>query len=296
MSNIHSEQVEADGLHEPKGVAAATDGFIAQATSGTIAWVDPGTISGIFDLKGNYDASTNTPNLDSTPIAGIQKGDVYRVSVPGTFFTIDVQSGDHLIANQDTPTLESHWNILNSNIINTDDVPEGPTNLYYTEGRVTANVTVAANAVHAALTTGNPHSVTVNQLDTTATGANLTTLTNGSNADALHNHTFPSSGQPGTWTQEAKGPTVVANNTEVTLATISGVGNAEVLAVHIGTRTNDDYNIKNTSTALTPTNGTIAWCLQKTTTDGEYILKVRQRISPVASVTIDWVVNKNVIP
>ena len=43
--------------------------------------------------------------------------------------------------------------------LTTTNIAEG-SNLYYTEALVTANTTVAANAVHAALTTGNPHNVT----------------------------------------------------------------------------------------------------------------------------------------
>jgi hypothetical protein len=42
----------------------------------------------------------------------------------------------------------------------TDDLSEGSGNLYYTEGRVSANTDVAANTTHRGLTSGNPHSVT----------------------------------------------------------------------------------------------------------------------------------------
>ena len=66
--------------------------------------------------KGGYDAATNTPDLDTTPIAGIQSGDVYDVTAAGTFFTIDVEVGDTLTARQDDPTLESHWVISQANL------------------------------------------------------------------------------------------------------------------------------------------------------------------------------------
>lgn len=52
------------------------------------------------------------------------------------------------------------WVDIGSIITDTDDVPEGAVNLYYTEARVTANATVTANAAHVALVTGNPHNVT----------------------------------------------------------------------------------------------------------------------------------------
>lgn len=44
--------------------------------------------------------------------------------------------------------------------LDTDNISEGSTNLYYTEARTSANTDVAANTAHAALTSGNPHAVT----------------------------------------------------------------------------------------------------------------------------------------
>ena len=55
-----------------------------------------------------YDASTNTPDLDTSP-SGISAGDFYYVTVAGTFFTEAVEVGDQLIANQLNPTTLSHW-------------------------------------------------------------------------------------------------------------------------------------------------------------------------------------------
>lgn len=66
--------------------------------------------------QGGYDANTNTPDLDSSPIAGIKKGDVYDVTAAGTFFTEDVEIGDSLRAKQDNPTTLAHWVIVQSNL------------------------------------------------------------------------------------------------------------------------------------------------------------------------------------
>jgi len=49
-------------------------------------------------------------------------------------------------------------------ITSTDDVPEGTTNLYYTEARVSANTDVVANSAHRAIVAGNPHGTTLGQL------------------------------------------------------------------------------------------------------------------------------------
>jgi len=63
--------------------------------------------------KGLYNASTNTPALDTgSPVISI--GDVYYVSVAGTFFTTPVNPGDILIANNTSSdaALESDWDIV----------------------------------------------------------------------------------------------------------------------------------------------------------------------------------------
>ncbi len=68
-----------------------------------------------ISLKGDYNASTNTPDLDTSPSA-IVKGDHYIVSVAGIFFSANVEAGDSLIAKRDNPTLESHWIITQTNL------------------------------------------------------------------------------------------------------------------------------------------------------------------------------------
>lgn len=83
-------------------------------TYATQAYVDS-AVAGLYDHKGAYNASTNSPDLDTSP-SGVLKGDAYTVSVAGTFFSASVDAGDVLIADQDSPTLESHWTIVNRNI------------------------------------------------------------------------------------------------------------------------------------------------------------------------------------
>lgn len=72
--------------------------------------------NGSLVYKGGYNASTNAPLLDATPIAGIKTGWTYVVTAAGVFFTVAVEAGDMLIALQDNPTLEAHWTIVNKNI------------------------------------------------------------------------------------------------------------------------------------------------------------------------------------
>jgi hypothetical protein len=75
-----------------------------------------GLITGALINQGGYNAATNTPNLDVTPIAGIKNGWTYVITAAGDFFAEGVQIGDMIIAKQDNPTTLAHWTIVNKNI------------------------------------------------------------------------------------------------------------------------------------------------------------------------------------
>ena len=72
--------------------------------------------SGLLLFQGGYDASTNTPDLDSSPSSSIKKGWSYVVTADGSFFTEQVRVGDLLIAQQDAPTTLAHWVTVQNNI------------------------------------------------------------------------------------------------------------------------------------------------------------------------------------
>ena len=78
------------------------------------SYVDGRVSSGIF-YKGSYDAATNTPALDATPIA-TSIGDMYTVTVAGDFFTIGVEVGDVIISEIDNAAVEADWSIVNKNL------------------------------------------------------------------------------------------------------------------------------------------------------------------------------------
>ena len=73
------------------------------------------SVDGPTTIIGGYNASTNTPDLDASPISVI-KGGTYHVTVTGVFFTINVEVGDALIALVDNPTLETDWLVLQTNL------------------------------------------------------------------------------------------------------------------------------------------------------------------------------------
>jgi hypothetical protein len=78
------------------------------------AYVDT-KVAGTLVYKGGYDANTNTPDLTTSPNSILQ-GEFYVVTVAGTFFTANLEVGDSLIAEQDDPSAEAHWTILQANL------------------------------------------------------------------------------------------------------------------------------------------------------------------------------------
>jgi hypothetical protein len=74
------------------------------------AYVDASVV-GAVTYRGSYDASTNTPDLDTSP-SGVLTGDMYTVTVAGTFFTTPLEIGDVIIAEIDSAAAETDWTIV----------------------------------------------------------------------------------------------------------------------------------------------------------------------------------------
>ena len=89
----------------------------AGSGSGTLDTAKSTSVAGSVTFKGDYNATSNSPNLDTSPSC-VKKGDQYVVSVGGTaFFTESLQAGDSLIAKQDDPTTLAHWIRIQSNLV-----------------------------------------------------------------------------------------------------------------------------------------------------------------------------------
>jgi hypothetical protein len=121
VTTIASGAVEFS-MMDPAAVVTAAEGIPANNNDTTLptsaavkAYVDASLV-GALVFQGGYDASTNTPNLDSPPTATINKGFMWTVTVDGFFFTEQVRVGDSLIANTNTPTTLSDWTRVQSNI------------------------------------------------------------------------------------------------------------------------------------------------------------------------------------
>jgi hypothetical protein len=72
-------------------------------------------ISSEMTYRGGYNASSNTPNLDSSP-TGIKKGDMYTVTTAGTFYSNDLIIGDVLISEIDNPSSINDWTVISNSL------------------------------------------------------------------------------------------------------------------------------------------------------------------------------------
>jgi hypothetical protein len=101
---IDSDLTSVSASHDTIPSAKATKDYIDSVVTGALTY------------QGGYDASTNTPDLDTLPSGTIKKGWTYTVTAAGTFFTEVVSIGDMLISEKDVPTLLADWTIVNKNI------------------------------------------------------------------------------------------------------------------------------------------------------------------------------------
>jgi hypothetical protein len=89
---------------------------IPMAALGAVKTYVDTAVAGASSFQGGYNASTNVPNLDSTPTIDIQQGFQWAVTADGSFFTEQVRIGDLLIANNDDPTTLAEWTTVQGNV------------------------------------------------------------------------------------------------------------------------------------------------------------------------------------
>lgn len=99
--------------HNLAGTSLDNTLYINTGTGSSSVWEPHAT--GLLDYKGGYNASTNTPDLDTSP-SGVKKGDSYVVTAAGSFFTTTVAIGDMLIAEQDDADAIGEWTIVEKNV------------------------------------------------------------------------------------------------------------------------------------------------------------------------------------
>ena len=86
----------------------------AAQEAATKNYVDSAIVGGLV-YQGGYNASTNSPDLTTSPNS-IKKGWTYTVTADGTFFGEQLRIGDVLIAEQDDPSALANWTTVQNNI------------------------------------------------------------------------------------------------------------------------------------------------------------------------------------
>ena len=91
---------------------------LADTDSASKKYVDDSVVGGLI-YQGSYNATTNTPDLDSGTSIAVLKGWTYTVTVEGLFFTEQVRVGDVLISEVDQAAGASalaNWTTVQNNI------------------------------------------------------------------------------------------------------------------------------------------------------------------------------------
>lgn len=106
--NASAIVIESEGIEN-------NDNDTTLPTSAAVkAYVDASTVGGLV-YQGGYNATTNTPDLTTSPNS-IEKGWTYTVTYDGTFFGEQLRVGDVLIAEVDNPSSLADWTTVQNNI------------------------------------------------------------------------------------------------------------------------------------------------------------------------------------
>lgn len=103
-------------------------------------------------------------------------------------FAISTATQNALDAKVDKTTTVNGQALSSNVLLDTDDISEGLSNLYYTEARVSANTDVSANTAHRGLT-NNPHSVTLSQLGVNASTTAINSIDGGVSGAVAYSNT-----------------------------------------------------------------------------------------------------------
>mgnify|MGYP003321945746 FL=1 len=164
VTTVSSTNANILTVANPTSTPALTPvmGSVASANTGLVTGGDVNTaiqaaLTGLVEFKGGYDATTNTPILDSrgTQIAAAV-GDYYVVTAAGTFYGEVVEIGDSLICQtatssgtgslSDWVTVQSNIGIATTSTPGIASFPTGNDGLAITAGgAVTAKVFSASN-------------------------------------------------------------------------------------------------------------------------------------------------------
>ena len=106
--------LDIDNLTDPEVLGDADGSATKVPTQQSVkAYVDS-IVTGVNNLEGGYNASTDSPPL--TAGTGVSQGDTYYIETGGTFYDIQVDKGDLIIAIEDGSNIKDEWVIVNRNL------------------------------------------------------------------------------------------------------------------------------------------------------------------------------------
>ncbi len=194
-NNAISSEVElTDGAGNGTGVSVSTDGRVV--ASGTVSFgslKDTGENITITKFVDEADGIANNDNDTSIPTVAAVKDYVDSTELD-TVTSVNTQTGDV--------------------VLDTDDISEGTSNLYYTEARVSANTSVAANTLKNTYPSAD------------ATKVGHITVTQAVDLDTLESDVATNSAKTGITTQQAAD--IVTNNAKVSFPEAPNDGDAYV--------------------------------------------------------------------
>ena len=185
-NNAISSEVElTDGAGNGTGVSVSTDGRVV--ASGTVSFgslKDTGENITITKFVDEADGIANNDNDTSIPTVAAVKDYVDSTELD-TVTSVNTQTGDV--------------------VLDTDDISEGTSNLYYTEARVSANTSVAANTLKNTYPSAD------------ATKVGHITVTQAVDLDTLESDVATNNAKTGITTQQAAD--IATNNAKVGITT-----------------------------------------------------------------------------
>ena len=175
MLNGAAVVTQAEGI-------ASNDNDTTLPTSAAVKDYVDSSIVGQLVYQGGYNAATNTPNLDATPVITINTGFTWTVTADGTFFTEQVRAGDVLIANNNAPTTLAEWTTVQNNIDIATTTTVGIASFSSDNFAVAANghVTIKDNGVILGTETTGSYVATIGEgagIDVTGSGSETAAVT-----------------------------------------------------------------------------------------------------------------------
>ena len=154
--------LDSDDITEGASNLYFTDARVAANSAVTANTAKVGITTTQADAITANTAKNSYPSADATKLAGIEAG--AEVNVQANWNETDTGSDAFILNKPTIPTaaVDSVNTQTGDVVLDTDDIDEGTTNLYYTEARVSANTNVAANTAKVGITAQQASDITTN--------------------------------------------------------------------------------------------------------------------------------------